>query len=130
VKRLSKNSRLLFLTMGMTFMSLSSASYAHLKLQDGGALGRRLHAFKTDIDRPLAAIHSASETMTIRDLFNRLLEQHEQFTLVADVRVMPRPVVMQTPLPASPSTAAGYAESSCLALCSARTRTSISSCVL
>jgi len=31
-------------------------SYAHLKLQDGGALGRRLHAFKTDIDRPLAAI--------------------------------------------------------------------------
>ena len=28
MKRLTKNSRLLFLTMGMTFMSLSSASYA------------------------------------------------------------------------------------------------------
>lgn len=31
-------------------------SYAHLKQRDGGALGKRLHAFKTDIDRPLAAI--------------------------------------------------------------------------
>jgi CBS domain containing-hemolysin-like protein len=31
-------------------------SYAHLKRRDGGALGKRLHAFKTDIDRPLAAI--------------------------------------------------------------------------
>ena len=31
-------------------------SYAQIKLQEGGALGRRLQAFKDNIDRPLAAI--------------------------------------------------------------------------
>jgi CBS domain containing-hemolysin-like protein len=31
-------------------------SYAQIKLQEGGALGRRLQAFKENIDRPLAAI--------------------------------------------------------------------------
>jgi len=31
-------------------------SYAQIKVQEGGALGRRLNAFKENIDRPLAAI--------------------------------------------------------------------------
>jgi CBS domain containing-hemolysin-like protein len=31
-------------------------SYAQIKVQEGGALGRRLQAFKENIDRPLAAI--------------------------------------------------------------------------
>ena len=31
-------------------------SYAQIKVRDGGALGRRLQAFKENIDRPLAAI--------------------------------------------------------------------------
>ena len=31
-------------------------SYAQIKVKEGGALGRRLQAFKANIDRPLAAI--------------------------------------------------------------------------
>ena len=31
-------------------------SYAQIQVQQGGALGRRLQAFKENIDRPLAAI--------------------------------------------------------------------------
>ena len=31
-------------------------TYAHLKREEGGAIGRQLHAFKSNIDRPLAAI--------------------------------------------------------------------------
>ena len=31
-------------------------SYAQLKLQEGGSIGRHLKAFKSNVDRPLAAI--------------------------------------------------------------------------